>query len=48
VVGRKGRARHEHDEVAAALATTPGAARVRVARGLGRLRRRIGDAQEVL
>ena len=37
-----------YDEVAAALATTPGAARVRVARGLGRLRRRIGDAQEVL
>src|SRR3569833_3270545 len=29
-----------YDEVAAALATTPGAARVRVARGLGRLRRR--------
>jgi RNA polymerase sigma-70 factor (ECF subfamily) len=35
-----------YDQVAAALATTPGAARVRVARGLGRLRERIGDDRE--
>ncbi len=31
----------EYDEVAAALGTTPGAARVRVARGLGQLRHRL-------
>jgi RNA polymerase sigma-70 factor, ECF subfamily len=37
-----------YDQVAAALATTPGAARVRVARGLGRLRERIGDDREAL
>jgi RNA polymerase sigma-70 factor (ECF subfamily) len=36
-----------YDEVAATLATTPGAARVRVSRGLGRLRERlIDDGQE--
>jgi RNA polymerase sigma-70 factor (ECF subfamily) len=37
-----------YDQVAAALATTPGAARVRVARGLGRLRELIGDQREAL
>jgi RNA polymerase sigma factor (sigma-70 family) len=38
-----------YDDIAVALATTPGAARVRVARGLGRLRTRlIDDQQEAL
>jgi RNA polymerase sigma-70 factor (ECF subfamily) len=37
-----------YDQVAAQLATTPEAARVRVARGLGRLRERIGDEREAL
>jgi len=38
-----------YKHVAAELATTPGAARVRVARGLGRLRTRLtNDEQEAL
>jgi RNA polymerase sigma factor (sigma-70 family) len=38
-----------YDEVAAALATSEGAARVRVARGLGRLRTRfLGDEREAM
>ncbi|MFZ1881132.1 MAG: sigma factor-like helix-turn-helix DNA-binding protein, partial [Gaiellaceae bacterium] len=38
-----------YDEVARGLSTTPGAARVRVARGLGRLRERlIRDEREAV
>jgi RNA polymerase sigma-70 factor (ECF subfamily) len=37
-----------YDEVAARLETGPGAVRVRVARGLGRLRELIGQGQEAL
>jgi DNA-directed RNA polymerase specialized sigma24 family protein len=38
-----------YDEVAADLSTSEGAARVRVARGLGRLRHRlIGDEREAV
>jgi DNA-directed RNA polymerase specialized sigma24 family protein len=38
-----------YDAVAAGLSTSEGAARVRVARGLGRLRQRlIGDEREAL
>lgn len=36
----------DYERVAAELATTPGAARVRVARGLGRLRERMTDERE--
>ena len=35
-----------YGEVAEGLETTPGAARVRVARGLGRLRKRFGQAEQ--
>jgi RNA polymerase sigma-70 factor (ECF subfamily) len=37
-----------YDDVAAGLGTTPGAARVRVTRGLGRLRERLIDGREAV
>jgi RNA polymerase sigma-70 factor (ECF subfamily) len=37
-----------YDDVAAGLGTTPGAARVRVTRGLGRLRQRLDDGREAV
>lgn len=37
-----------YDDVAAGLGTTPAAARVRVTRGLGRLRARLIDGREAV